>query len=146
MNRRSRGLTTSGFFMRAHALASYTERVMKTVLGIVGGIGSGKSLVAKLLSERGGWLVNADALGHEALRDPDIKRRVIARFGAHMLDEREEIVRKQLGKKVFADRRELRALEALVFPFIKQRILEEIARGKAEPTAKFIVLDAAVML
>src|SRR5688572_20037986 len=93
---------------RAPAKRLILENVMKPVLGTVGGIGSGKSLVAKLLSERGGWLVNADALGHEALRDPDIKPQVVARFGADILDEQGEIVRKQLGKKVFADRRELR--------------------------------------
>jgi dephospho-CoA kinase len=117
----------------------------KPVLGIVGGIGSGKSLVAELLCQRGGWLINADALGHEALTDPDIKRLVATRFGADILDEHGAIVRKRLGKKVFTDRAELRALEALVFPFIKRRILEEMERGRREPRAAFIVLDAAVM-
>lgn len=117
----------------------------KPVLGIVGGIGSGKSLVAELLSRRGGWLINADALGHEALTDPDIKRLVTARFGADILDQHGAIVRKRLGKKVFTDRAELRALEALVFPFIKRCILEEMERGRREPSVTFIVLDAAVM-
>jgi dephospho-CoA kinase len=117
----------------------------KPVLGIVGGIGSGKSLVAELLVQRGGWLINADALGHEALTAPDIKRQVVARFGADILDEQGAIVRKRLGKKVFTDRAELRALEAIVFPFIKRRIVEEMDRGRREPTGKFIVLDAAVL-
>jgi dephospho-CoA kinase len=117
----------------------------RPVLGIVGGIGSGKSLVAELLAERGGWLINADALGHEALAAPNVKQQVVARFGDDILDERGEIVRKRLGKKVFADRIALRSLEALVFPFIKGRILEEIERGRRDPDARFIVLDAAVM-
>jgi dephospho-CoA kinase len=117
----------------------------KPVLGIVGGIGSGKSLVAGLLAERGGWLINADALGHEALTARNVKEQVVARFGDDILDEQGEIVRKRLGKKVFADRIALRALEALVFPFIKGRILEQIERGRRDLDARFIVLDAAVL-
>jgi dephospho-CoA kinase len=119
---------------------------VKPFIGIIGGIGSGKSLVAEELRGRGGFLINADAFGHEALRQPEIKRAVSARFGADILDERGEIVRKKLGAIVFAGPEERRALEALVFPFIEARILDEMARGERDPAAKFIVLDAAVML
>jgi dephospho-CoA kinase len=118
----------------------------KFVLGLLGGIGSGKSAVAAELVKRGGWLVNADLLGHEALQQADLKQRIIAHFGQGILDDAGEIHRKKLGAKVFADPSELRALEAIVFPFIGDRIREEIAQAGRRDGVRFIVLDAAVML
>src|SRR5947208_1322397 len=54
---------------------------MKPVIGLVGGIGSGKSTVARLLGERGGLVVEADPLAHQALRDPEVRDKVVFRFG-----------------------------------------------------------------
>jgi dephospho-CoA kinase len=119
---------------------------MIPIIGIVGGIGSGKSLVAAELVKRGGYLIAGDALGHEALRQPALKDKVIERWGRAVLDDRGEIQRRVLGHKVFADRAELRALEDLVFPWIGGRIREEIARARANPAVRLIVLDAAVMM
>ena len=69
----------------------------KLVLGLVGGIGSGKSLVARLLAEHGGRIVSGDEAGHEALREPDIRQKVLQRFGPGILDESGEIVRRKLA-------------------------------------------------
>ena len=88
---------------------------MTMIVGIVGGIGSGKSLVAGELVKHGGCLIAGDMLGHEALRQPDIKEKVIERWGRDLL-EGGEIQRRRLAQKVFADPKELRALESLVFP------------------------------
>jgi dephospho-CoA kinase len=119
---------------------------MKPILGIVGSIGSGKSLVAAQLAGRGGWLIDGDALGHQALRQPEIKNQVIARFGPGVVDPQGEISRRALAAKVFVDAGQRRALEAIVFPFIKEGIAREIERGQRDAGARFIVLDAAVML
>jgi dephospho-CoA kinase len=118
----------------------------KPVLGLVGGIGSGKSAVARELAKHGGWLIGADQFGHEALREPTLKKAVLARFGDDILDPQGEIDRKKLGAKVFADINELRALEQIVFPYIGQRIRDEIDKARARQQARFIILDAAVML
>jgi dephospho-CoA kinase len=116
------------------------------IVGIVGGIGSGKSLVAGELVKHGGYLIAGDALGHEALRQPHIKQQVVERWGREVLDEEGEIKRRCLGHKVFADPEALRALEALVFPWIGTRIREEIARARLGTALPMIVLDAAVMM
>ena len=118
----------------------------KFVIGLVGGIGSGKSAVAAELVKHGGWLINADQNGHDALAQPDIKQRVVARFGQDVVDAHGEIDRRKLGAWVFADERELRALEAIVFPYIGERIRAEIDRAQGKDDVRFIVLDAAVML
>ena len=115
------------------------------IVGIIGGIGSGKSLVAEALAMHGGWLIAGDELGHEALREPDIKEKVIERWGQELLDERGEIQRPLLGTRVFGDPKELRALEQMVFPWIGRRIWEEIAKARVRQ-ARLIVLDAAVMM
>lgn len=119
---------------------------MIPIIGIIGGIGSGKSLVADAMRKRGGHLINADALGHEALRQQDILAKLVERWGKKILDDKGQPDRTTIGRLVFADANELRALESLVFPFIEKRILDEIARGRAQSDVQFIVLDAAILL
>jgi dephospho-CoA kinase len=116
------------------------------VIGLIGGIGSGKTLVAEEFKKRGGYLVSGDALGHEALRQPGIREQVVQRWGAQVLASDGEIDRRKLGRIVFADAAERRALEALVFPHIERRFREEIARSAADPQVAFVILDAAVLL
>jgi dephospho-CoA kinase len=118
----------------------------KPVICLVGGIGSGKSLVAAALARHGGYVIAGDQLGHEALQQADIRACVVERFGSSIVKEDGSIDRRQLGRIVFGDAAALRALEALVFPWIGRRIGEEIAAAQATPEISFIVLDAAVLL
>jgi dephospho-CoA kinase len=118
----------------------------KRVVGLIGGMGSGKSSVGALFERRGGYLISADELGHEALRQPALIKRVVARFGSGILDEGGSVDRRRLGRIVFADPAELRALEDVVFPYIERRIREEINKAEGLPEARFVVLDAAIML
>ncbi|MSU78637.1 MAG: dephospho-CoA kinase [Gemmataceae bacterium] len=118
---------------------------MIPVVGIVGGIGSGKSAAALAMQALGGHLIVADALGHEALRQPEIRDQLVKRWGPGILNAAGEADRRRIGHIVFADERELHALEALVFPFIDLRIREEIELANAGTTAKFVILDAAIL-
>jgi dephospho-CoA kinase len=121
-------------------------RSSKPVVGLIGGIGSGKSRVADAFARRGALVVSGDAAGHEALRQPDVRDRVVAHFGPGILDDQGVIDRRRLGALVFADGDRRRALERLVFPWIEQRLDEEIARGRADPKVALVLLDAAIML
>jgi dephospho-CoA kinase len=118
----------------------------KPVLGLIGGIGSGKSLVAELLAKHGAKIISGDRIGHQALRDPKIKARIIARFGEKILDAHGDIDRRSLGKIVFGDACERKALENIVHPWIEERAREEIERAQSDAAAAFTVLDAAIML
>jgi dephospho-CoA kinase len=116
------------------------------VIGLIGGIGSGKSLVAALLAERGAKVISGDRLGHEALEQPDIRDRVAEGWGSEILNPDGSIARPKLGKIVFASFAERKKLEALVFPWIERRIREEMAAVKKKEPGRLIVLDAAIML
>ena len=116
------------------------------VLGLVGGIGAGKSQVAEAFARRGARVISGDALAHAALREPAIKDLVVGRWGKRLLDDKGEIQRRLLAEVVFADADERRALEAMVHPWIKDRIRAEVEAARADAATRLIVLDAAVML
>jgi dephospho-CoA kinase len=118
----------------------------KPVIGIIGGIGSGKSTVARMLAERGGLIIAADAIAHEALRDPEIRAKIVARFGQGVIGMPGEIDRNKLGKIVFSDPAARRDLESYVHPFVRKRAEEMIAAAEQDPNVGFIVMDAAVLL
>jgi dephospho-CoA kinase len=118
----------------------------KPVIGLIGGIGSGKSRVAAKFARRGARVISGDELAHEALRQPEVKEEIARRWGPALLDEHGEVRRRELAALVFADKAELKALEALVHPWIKRRIAAEVEKARHDPTVRLIVLDAAVML
>ncbi len=120
----------------------------KRVIGLVGAIGGGKSTVAAAFAARGGLAVNADAIGHAVLAAPGVVSRVLERWG-HVPNIRRadgSIDRRTLAAVVFADPAERSALEELVFPEIRRRVEDEVARGMSDPAVRFVVLDAAVMM
>ena len=118
----------------------------KPVIGLIGGIGAGKSTAARWFASRGGLVIDADALGHEALRQPDIMHEIVERWGTGVRKADGSLDRFAIGRIVFANPAERKGLESIVFPYIGRRCREEIAKGLANPEVRFIVLDAAVML
>jgi dephospho-CoA kinase len=91
-------------------------------------------------------VVSGDEAGHEALRQPEIRERIRQRWGSQVLNERGEVDRRQLGAIVFHDPGQRQELERIVFPWIKERLREQIAAAAQEPGMRLIVLDAAVLL
>ena len=118
----------------------------KWVVGLIGGIASGKSRVAELLARRGARVLSGDQAGHEALRQPEVKARVVERWGLGVLDEHGEVDRRRLAARVFGDPAERRALEAIAWPWIGRRLREQVEAARADPAVKLILLDAAVLL
>jgi len=122
------------------------DRERKIVIGLIGGMGSGKSRAAEEFAKYGARVISGDKFGHEALRQPEIKEQVVQRWSEKILDEKGAVDRRRLGTIVFADSRERKVLEGLVFPWIERRISEEIAQAQGDRSVKFVVLDAAIML
>ncbi|MBX9581785.1 MAG: dephospho-CoA kinase [Gemmataceae bacterium] len=120
----------------------------KPTVGLVGGIGAGKTTAALAFAARGGAVVDGDALGHAALADPAVRRRVLDRWGhrANLIRPDGSFDRRALAGIVFADPAERSALEAIVFPWIGEQARAAVRRAQADPLARFVVVDAAVML
>jgi dephospho-CoA kinase len=91
-------------------------------IGLTGGIASGKSVVAARLKERGGVLVDADALAREVV-EPGTEGldRIVAEFGPGMLDDDGRLNRPRLGEAVFGNPERLSALNAIVHPLVRAR-------------------------
>jgi dephospho-CoA kinase len=124
----------------------------KPVIGLIGGIGAGKSAVAAECAKLGAAVISGDHLGHEALVVPAIRAAVVGRFGSSILKDPSketsegEIDRKLLGALVFADSKALQDLQKIVFPEIERGIEKAIAQAAQEPAVRWVVLDAAILL
>lgn len=118
----------------------------KCVIGLIGGIGSGKSQVAAELKRHGAAIINADHLGHQALDQSDVKTQLIDLFGAAIYSAEGSIDRKKVAAIVFSDEDKRRQLESVVFPLIESGIEEQIERANHDPNVRWIVLDAAILL
>jgi dephospho-CoA kinase len=125
------------------------------VLGLTGGLASGKSAVASLLAERGFAVIDADSVGHEVLEGPPVVRKVVERFGTGVLaaeglssERGPRVNRAALAAIVFTDPGERRALEAIVHPLMRARFIEAIEQetSPARQGARPVVLDAAILL
>ncbi len=120
---------------------------MAPVIGLTGGIGSGKSTVARLLGELGAEVVDADRVGHDVY-EPGTEgfRRVVDCFGEEVVGTDGRIDRGRLGQIVFADPNRLRELNAIVHPLIAAEIGRRIAAHRAGPAAAPLVIEAALLV
>ena len=101
------------------------------LVGLTGGIGSGKSTVAAMLAERGAVVIDADELARRAVRPgTDGLRQVVETFGDEVLGPDGELDRAKLGAIVFQDEERRRALEAIVHPEVARRFAEEVERHR----------------
>ena len=96
------------------------------LVGLTGGIGSGKSTVARMLAERGAVVLDADAFARDAVRPgTEALRAVVRRFGDDILRDG-ELDRPKLAGVVFADRSALDDLEAIVHPEVRRMLADAL--------------------
>ncbi len=117
------------------------------VIGLVGGIGSGKSTAAAILAELGAEVINADLIGHEVYEPgkPGFDA-IVAEFGTEVVGPDGRIDRKRLGGIVFSDSVKLERLNAIVHPLIRAEIERRIARARKEGRVRAVVVEAAILL
>ncbi len=116
------------------------------VLGVTGGIGAGKSTVARLLAARGAVILDADAIVAESYRGGELPRRVAARFGAGVLAPDGSVDRPALARLVFRDPAARADLEALVHPEVRRRVTAALAELRGSGWAGLVVVDAALLV
>jgi len=116
-------------------------------IGLTGGIGSGKSMVAQRLRDLGAAVVDADAIAREVTAPGGPAYAAIVRaFGQSVLCCDGSLDRKALAARVFADEAARRQLNALTHPHIRQRMAEEGARLAATPGVGVVVFDIPLLL
>ena len=127
------------------------------VVGVVGGIASGKSQVTRMLGALNATIISADEIAHRVLLEPDVMDSLVEMFGKSILIENGDhpglsrvIDRKKLASMVFGDsagsQTMRKKLEAIVHPRIRQIAKSEMEAIKQEPKTDMIVLDAPLLI
>lgn len=119
---------------------------MAIMVGLTGGIGSGKSTVAELLAERGAHVIDADRVAHEVYAPGTLGfERIVERFGEDIVGEDGAIDRARLGALVFRDKDALSDLNGLVHPLVRAEVAARIADIVADDPDAILVIEAALM-
>lgn len=128
----------------SHAPASSPPASRPLVLGILGGIASGKSAIARLLAGSDGVVIEADRIAHQQLEDPRVRAWLASNIGAAALGPA-GVDRAVVAESIFRSNSLRSQLEALVHPAIRARLRDELERARAEGRPR-IVLDVPLLL
>lgn len=117
------------------------------IVGVTGGIASGKSTVSRLLAEKGAFIINLDEIGHELLkRGSPVMDELLEAFGPDILDTSGDVSRNKLGAIVFADNAARERLNAIMHPPIVQRSQSEARQLAAEDPNRVVVIDVPLLI
>jgi dephospho-CoA kinase len=115
-------------------------------IGLTGGIATGKSTAARLLTERGAILIDLDGIAREVVEpgQPSLAR-IAERFGQAVLNEDGSLNRKKLGSIIFADPAERKALEQILHPAIRTVMRERMAFHERQTPDRLVVVDVPLL-
>jgi dephospho-CoA kinase len=119
---------------------------MRTI-GLIGGVASGKSEVARLFAALGAVILDADQVGHEVLREPEVINQLAQRWGSSILDAQGQIIRSAVAAIVFAPQGEVERLflNQVTHPRIAVRMAAQLEALRAK-NCPAVILDAALLL
>jgi len=115
------------------------------IIGIVGGIASGKTSAAQIFEQSGAVVLSADEIGHRVLQEAGIRQAAVERWGSKILDSSGKIDRKRLATIVFQDEEDLVFLEKLTHQRIRDQISVALQNLAQNHTAA-VILDAPLLL
>ncbi len=117
----------------------------KPIVGLAGGIGAGKSEVARIMGCLGAGVISADALNHEELQSPEVRDTLVQWWGPGILNPAGGVDRAAVRRIVAPDARARRRLEQLVHPRIARRRDELTARYAEDPAVRAVVWDIPLL-
>jgi dephospho-CoA kinase len=127
--------------LEIHGMKQNKESI---VLGITGGIGSGKSTVSRLLKEYGAFIIDADEISRQIVMPGErALTELTGVFGKGILDEYGQLKRKQMADEVFNDKEKLQMLNEILHKYVAQRIKDNVKEQLLNET-KIIVIDAPI--
>ena len=115
---------------------------MGEVLGLLGGVGGGKSTVAQMMRQRGLLVLDADAEARAVVELPEVTTALARRFGREVLDAQGRLDRAALAARAFSDPAATADLNALVHPRVRERLLSALDAAGPRPA----VLDVPLLL
>ena len=116
------------------------------IIGLTGGIGSGKSTVAQFLAELGAVIVDVDKVGHEALkRDNEVQQQVVHAFGQQIIGSDGEIDREKVGEIVFGDPEARTKLNQIIHPRMYDVVKTQLEEYRRQGVG-VVVLDAPLLI
>jgi dephospho-CoA kinase len=121
--------------------------VLGYVIGLTGGIATGKSLVSAMIMELGGQIINADLIARQVV-EPGMPawKQIVDHFGEGILNSNQTIKRKELGRIVFADADKLDQLNKITHPFIIAEIERQLSCCRDSLDKEIVVIDAPILL
>jgi dephospho-CoA kinase len=117
----------------------------KNIIGILGGIASGKSTIAKQLAKRGCVVIDADKIAKQLLLTKNVKKQIGDKFGRGVFDADGRINKKKLAKVVFSSARAVKTINAIIHPMVFEKTEELIKEYNRRPAVKAIVLDMPLL-
>ena len=118
----------------------------KPIIGIIGGIGSGKSTVAAEFARLGCKVIDADKIAHDLLEKKAAKKKIVDFFGQTMLNSAGKVDHRKLADIVFADADKLSSLNKIIHPLVLRRVEELIKQYNSQNEVKAIVLDMPLLV
>ena len=116
------------------------------IVGVTGGIGAGKSTVCEVFEDAGAFVIDADSVGHETILDSAVIGELADEFGREILDADGQIIRRELGRRAFASDEGRKKLNAIVWPLLRQLLLNNIEISLQEDAERSVVVDAALLV
>ena len=117
------------------------------LIGITGGIASGKTEVAKVFQKLGTKILSGDEIGKDVVeKNPQLLKKLIKTFREEIIDSRKKLNRKKLGKIAFSSPSSTKKLNQIVHPFLLKDLKEKIKSLKKKRYKKPVVIDAALIV
>lgn len=116
------------------------------LIGLTGGIGSGKSTVAALFEQKGAKLIYADDLAKELLwKDDSVHNLVVSLFGNDICDKNGRIIKEKLAEAAFQSAESINKLNAIVHPAVVKEIAKIVKETESERSHPIVVVEAALI-
>ncbi len=127
-------------------LCAVVKAGRKPIIGILGGVCSGKSTAAAEFAKLGCAVIDADQIAHQLLDDEQVRAKIVWLFGEVVLDDGGGISRAKLAEEVFSDGEKLKNLTDILHPLVLARTEELIAEYQGRGEVKAIVLDMPLLV
>ena len=122
-------------------------QLLMVVIGVTGGVGTGKSTVATMFKQLGAVVLDADAIAHQVMEPKRLAwRQIVKSFGEDILNDDQTVNRKQLAALVFHDEQSRKRLEAIIHPQVLRTIKQRLHRLRRSRRIRAVVLDVPLLV